>query len=401
MAAEEAVARALDHARSLDAERSEGIAQRLIPELQELAEHIASSSATTSSDAEPIGGDVVERSLADAVAALRAEREAVTQDSRQNRALAGRVGTSVALLGVCGAAAGLVAGFGVARGVARSVEELGGAVHSLHDSLIEGDPLIRPPTELRELIAAMSHVRNQTAGMVTELERSRESAARADQLAAVGQLAAGIAHELRNPLTAIKLLVDSALDESTGLDERELGVIAEEIQRMQQMLQTFLDFARPPKPAMRQVGVDDLCRQAVEVARPRARRLGIEIELHDDPQVRISADPQQLRQVLLNLLINAIDAQPAGGRIRLRYSTVAAEDAVAIEVVDDGSGIDEDVIQRIFEPFVSTKDTGVGLGLAVSRRIVQSHGGTLTAANLPDGGAVFRIVLPFGAVGSA
>ncbi|MCA9235101.1 MAG: hypothetical protein KDA44_06505, partial [Planctomycetales bacterium] len=355
VAAQEAVARALAHARSLAAETNVTIARRLVPELERLAERIARVAAAPDEVPQAIGSEDVAQPLADAVAALRAEREAVTVDSRENRALAGRIGTSVALLGVCGAAAGIVTGLGVARGVARSVEELGGAVHSLHESLTEGDPPTRPPTELRELVTAMSHVRNQTAGMVTELERTRESAARADQLAAVGQLAAGIAHELRNPLTAVKLLVDSALDEATGLDDRELGVIAEETQRMQQMLQTFLDFARPPKPAMKEVAVDDLCRQAVEVARPRAKRLGIEIELPEDPQIRISADPQQLRQVLLNLLINAIDAQPDGGRICLSYPSSEPDGDVAIEVADAGPGIDDEVADRIFEPFVSTK----------------------------------------------
>lgn len=394
IAAQEAARAAVGNARRLDALGSERANRSLVQQLQNVAERIANIDSAPAQNVEQIRNELTAGLLADALNRLQAERAAVTDDSRQNRILAERVGTSVALLGLCGAAAGLVTGLGVARGVARSVEELGGTVHKLHESLTDGELSIEPPTELRELVTAMSRVRDQTAGMVTELERSRESAARADQLAAVGQLAAGIAHELRNPLTAIKLLVDSALDAGDGLDGRELAVIAEETQRMHQMLQTFLDFARPPKLAVQETSLSELCQQAVEVARPRARRLGIVIVVKALPAVSVLVDPRQLRQVLLNLIINAIDAQPTGGRIDLSSSLLADSDQVVIEVADAGPGIDDEVADRIFEPFVSTKDTGIGLGLAVSRRIIQSHDGELGAENLAGGGAKFRIVLP-------
>ncbi|MBX3427828.1 MAG: hypothetical protein KF688_19265 [Pirellulales bacterium] len=335
---------------------------------------------------------ITRETLAAAMELLNANRLELTEQSRQNRLLAGRVGTSLALLGVSGAAAGLLAGFGVARGVASSIAELGGSLQSLTASLAAGEPALSPAAGLPELVAAMSQVRAKTEGIVTELERTRETAARADQLAAVGQLAAGIAHELRNPLTAVKLLTDAAIEQHEPLALNELIVVRDEADRMQQMLQTFLDFARPPRLVRRSVDLSDVARQTIELAKSRADRLGVMLVLDATDVVELEADPQQLRQVLVNLIFNAIEAQPGGGRIDVAVRT-AGERAI-VEVADRGPGISPQIVARLFEPFVSTKETGVGLGLAVSQRIIASHGGRVEGFNPPSGGALFRVELP-------
>ncbi|WP_145382907.1 ATP-binding protein [Botrimarina mediterranea] len=324
---------------------------------------------------------------------LNANQGTLEAISSENVLFARRVGTGLAFLGLCGSAAGLIAGLGVSRSVVRSIETLGGSVQSLSESLTEGASPAQPTSELQELIDVMSEVQVKTEGMVTELQRSRETAARADQLSAVGQLASGIAHELRNPLTAIKLLADNSAEQGEPMNAAEVAMIREEAARMEQMLQTFLDFARPPRLVRGRVDAVAEVLQAVDIVRPRAERVGVTIEHQVDGAVELLADRQQLRQVLLNLMINAIDAQPGGGEVLVTIGPAADGEAV-IEVADRGAGIDPEIEPRLFEPFVSTKDTGIGLGLAVSQRIVASHGGRIAAENRPDGGAAFSVQLP-------
>lgn len=324
---------------------------------------------------------------------LRSNQDVLEATSSRNMQLARRVGTGLAFLGLCGSAAGLIAGLGVSRSVVRSIEALGGSVQSLSESLTEGTVSTQPTGELQELIHVMSEVQVKTEGMVTELQRSRETAARADQLSAVGQLASGIAHELRNPLTAIKLLADTTVERGESMTPAEVAMIRDEAARMEQMLQTFLDFARPARLIRDRVDAVAEAQQAIDIVRPRAERVGVTIRHRIGSAVDLLADRQQLRQVLLNLLINAIDAQPGGGEIVVRIGPSAGGEA-SIEVADRGDGIRPEIQQRLFEPFVSSKETGIGLGLAVSQRIVNSHGGRITAANRPDGGAAFCVRLP-------
>ncbi len=332
--------------------------------------------------------------LVEAADSLLEANQAVLEDnSSRNVELSHRVGTGLAFLGLCGSAAGLIAGLGVSWSVARSIEALGGSVQSLNESLTDGNSPVQPTSELRELLQVMSEVQVKTEGMVSELQRSRETAARADQLSAVGQLAAGIAHELRNPLTAIKLLADATAEQGESMTPSEVAMIREEAARMEQMLQTFLDFARPARLVRNRVDAVAEARQVIDIVRPRAERVGVAIKHRIEGPAELLADRQQIRQVLLNLLINAIDAQPNGGEIVVRVGPAEGREAV-IEVADRGVGIDPEIQGRLFEPFVSSKETGIGLGLAVSQRIVTSHGGRITAQNRPGGGATFRVLLP-------
>ena len=332
--------------------------------------------------------------LAKAQALLDRRQAAVAEESRQNRLNAGRIGTSLAILGLCGAGAGLLAGFGVARGITRSIEQLGGSVHSVAETIFQdGESLLPRPEGLHDLLATVSDIRQKTVGIMDELEQSREKATRSDQLAAVGQLAAGVAHELRNPLTAVKLLVDGAVERDMPLKGTELLVLQDEVAHMEQMTQSFLDFARPPKLTRQTVEIDQLAEQCVELVRRRCETLGIKLTCQADSMPAMG-DPQQLRQVILNVLLNAIDAQPDGGAIDVCIREDSESGVCRIEIADAGPGVSGEHRERIFEPFVSTKETGMGLGLAISRRIVRSHGGEITTCNRAGRGAVFSIQLP-------
>jgi signal transduction histidine kinase len=226
---------------------------------------------------------------------------------------------------------------------------------------------------------------------------------RAEQLAAVGQLAAGVGHEIRNPLTSIKMLVQTAQEDGGGLTADDLRVIEGEVRRMERSLRTFLDFARSPAPdpgppalGRRPTDLGPLIADVAELLRGRAEKQRVRIDLDLPPgRVEVTADGEQLRQVLVNLGLNALDAMPGGGSLKFglrRWATGPVE----VEVADTGPGIAAAMMPRLFEPFASTKDTGLGLGLVISKRIVEDHGGTIAAANRPGGGASFFVKLHSG-----
>ncbi|MBO0699758.1 MAG: histidine kinase, partial [Zavarzinella sp.] len=221
-------------------------------------------------------------------------------------------------------------------------------------------------------------------------------ALRAEQLAAVGQLAAGVAHEVRNPLMSMKLLTESALA-GGELTPDDLRVINDQIGRLEQTVTGLLDFARPSPPRRAVADLRGVLSAAVDLVRGRADLQNVRLEVTAPPDpVPAAVDVSQLTGVLVNLLLNALDALPGGGRIGVAV-THTAENEVSLTVTDTGPGIAPAVLARLFEPFVSTKDTGTGLGLNVCRRVARDHGGAIRGENVPGGGARFIVTLPGGA----
>jgi two-component system sensor histidine kinase HydH len=219
---------------------------------------------------------------------------------------------------------------------------------------------------------------------------------RAEQLAAVGQLAAGVAHELRNPLTSIKMLVQAQREETeaTGIPAEDLNVIELEIRRMERCLQSFLNFARPPKLERRPIEVRQIIDRTLALIGGRARKQNVAVTFsRPDFPVIVDADGEQIQQLLVNLVLNSLDVLPRGGRLEIELDS-PDRGQVELRVRDTGPGIAPDFAPRLFQPFVSSKETGLGLGLVISRRIAEGHGGTLKAENQAGGGACFRTRLP-------
>lgn len=229
-----------------------------------------------------------------------------------------------------------------------------------------------------------------------EQRQQEQHLLRAEQMMAIGQVAAGVAHELRNPLTSIKGLIQVNLREarSLGLPEEDLAVIEHEIRRMERTLQTFLDFARPPKPMRRHLDPSAVVQRVFALVGGRAKKQGVSLRLiQPNTPVWLEADQDLLQQLILNLVLNSLDAMPQGGRVEVELRP-PRDGLVELQVRDTGSGIPAHILPKVFETFVSSKETGIGLGVPLSKRIAEDHGGSLSAYNLPTGGACFLLRLP-------
>jgi signal transduction histidine kinase len=202
---------------------------------------------------------------------------------------------------------------------------------------------------------------------------------------------------VRNPLATIKVLVEGALRarNASPLSREELTVMHGEIARLERIVQDYLDFARPPELNRSLGDLRDVVDQAAALLQTAARRQGVRLGV-EQPSGPIWAkvDHDQLRAVLVNLLLNAIEAMPQGGPLRVALDATGRE--TKLTVTDTGSGIHPDILKRLFSPFVTSKPSGTGLGLCISKRIVESHGGRITAANRAEGGAVVTLTLPSG-----
>jgi signal transduction histidine kinase len=301
------------------------------------------------------------------------------------------------LIGGLGGGAGLLLGFGVARGLALSIRRLRvqvrGAVGKLGPDLPEivltGEGVFGGLHEDLDLLTA------RIEDVVRQLQQRDREVLRAEQLAAVGQLAAGVGHEVRNPLTSIKMLVQAGLEDGDrpGLTPEDLRIIVSEIRRVERSLQTFLDFARPPKPERRPVDLLPVVDTVLGLVRGRAEKQRVVTQVSAPPGgVTLTADAGQLQQVMINLVLNALDAMPTGGILSVLIRN--APDHIEVEVTDTGPGVPKDMVPRLFQPFASSKETGLGLGLVISRRIVEDHKGAIEAMNRPGGGASVLISLP-------
>lgn len=332
--------------------------------------------------------------------ALAEERLQMAQGNL--RTLTTWTGWLLLTLGLGGAATGIFSGYNLARALRRQLVELTVSVNSATGSLgalgETFEPIqVSPTGDLSQVQSMVDLLADRVAGVVRRVQASERESMRQSQLAALGQLAAGLAHELRNPLTAIKTLVEAARDSQTGasLDDRDLQVVDEELGRLDATLQAFLDYARPPRMVRKEVDLRDVVQRTVQLAAPRAERQSTQIDVRLPGSAALqTVDPEQLRQVLLNLLLNALDAVGNGGRVAIALNQPSADTPTQISVEDTGPGIAPELLDQLFEPFISSKPSGSGLGLTISQRIVENHGGTLTAENRPEGGARLTVSLP-------
>ncbi len=213
------------------------------------------------------------------------------------------------------------------------------------------------------------------------------------------QLSASIAHEIRNPITAVKSLVQQMGEDPADVDQEEYARVAiEELERVERSITHLLRYAREEETRVAAVEMEDVLESALETFRDRARRSGVEIVRRYDGPGTLEGDAEQLRRVVINLVANALDAFEERGvespRIDVSMGANLASTQVWVRVADNARGIDPETRQRIFDPFYTSRDQGTGLGLALCRKIVDAHGGTIELSSTPGEGSEFVLTFP-------
>jgi signal transduction histidine kinase len=240
----------------------------------------------------------------------------------------------------------------------------------------------------------------ENARLSRQLRRSESVLERANRLSSLGTLAGGIAHEIRNPLVAVKtfldLLPERLEDRAFLANFRSLSL--SELRRVTNLINDLLSLGKTTTAGRRIVTVADTLEPVVRLMESTAHKREVRLVEQVAPGLPpVWADPDQLKQIILNLLLNAIDVSPAGGEVRLSVRKAPANDeepAVVLEISDDGPGIPREQLEDIFLPFFTTKDTGTGLGLAMVHQMVVDHGGEITVNSVVGRGTVFRVTLP-------
>jgi signal transduction histidine kinase len=234
----------------------------------------------------------------------------------------------------------------------------------------------------------------------SELERSREHLLQAEKMALVGKLAAGTAHSIRNPLTSLKMRLFSLTRtlRLTLQQKEDFEVISEEIRHIDTIVQNFLEFSRPPKLRMQQVQPSEVVDAAIQLLRHRLQAYDVRVKQFRPPFLPlIEADPEQLKEVIVNLVVNACEAMKKGGTLEIHEEVNSAGPCgatLSIRVLDEGPGIPPGTAEKIFQPFFTTKEEGTGLGLSIAARIIEQHGGRLELGTRDGEGAAFVISLP-------
>jgi signal transduction histidine kinase len=244
--------------------------------------------------------------------------------------------------------------------------------------------------------------RDMIAPLRLKLVESQSLAERNEKLASLGMLAAGVAHEIRNPLTAIKaaLYIQQKKFQPGSAERADVEVVEREILRLERIVNDFLQFARPTDPKLVEISADQVLLETQRLMAPQLASNKIRLQFQPAALMRIQADPEQIKQVLINLVQNAADSIVKDGTITLsarhdrKRLTNGETDVVILEVSDTGRGIPPEVQKRLFDPFFTTKDNGTGLGLPIAARIVQNHGGALQYQTQMHRGTTFGIVLP-------
>lgn len=319
-------------------------------------------------------------------ARITAAREQIRNDAQLTTVLA-----SAAL--VCVLVLGMVLAYILLIQVLGPIRQLALATDSKKSDAGMGNEVKALSMRFQNLIDDVDQTRSK-------LKWSREHLAQAEKWALVGKLAAGVAHSIRNPLTSVKMRLFS-MERTLALapsQKEDFEVISEEIRHIDTIVQNFLEFSRPPKLKMQKISPSDAVDMAMQLLRYRLESYDVKVDVKRDERLpEIPADPDQLKEVFVNLMVNACEAMVDGGVISVTEEVGSSESVgpvVLIKMADNGPGVPESIQEKLFQPFFSTKEEGTGLGLSIATRIVEEHGGWLDLKSKEGEGATFIITLP-------
>lgn len=310
--------------------------------------------------------------------------------------------TLLAVLVILGGGSALAVAIGGAPHLGRPLFELILRVKGSAGGDLVEKVNIADRAELDHLDSRVRSLLDKVYAINQDLQTTRGMLIRSEKMAALGHISAGIAHEIRNPLAAIKLLLHPLQKSVAGNPDlaEDLRVIAREVDRMERFIQTFLDFARPREPQMRAVPVETVVRDTLDLVASHLANGAIAVRTDfPSPRPLVDADGEQIEQVFVNIVLNAIQAMDQGGTLSVTIATGWDRVAVGRRMVrvafrDTGPGIAPEVLGTLFDPFVTTRAEGTGLGLSIAHQIVDQHRGWIEAVNNPDGGVTFNVWLP-------
>jgi two-component system sensor histidine kinase HydH len=249
------------------------------------------------------------------------------------------------------------------------------------------------------LVEKEQRARRDVEQKMIEMQAMEAQLVRAGRLQSLGELSAGLAHEIKNPLASLQAAAAIVADESPESSPRRkmVTILQKEIDRMAALLERFLAFARPGQMTFAKVKLAQLLEQAVALVKPQAevRRVALQVDAVAPPTV-LEGDADKLTQVLLNVLLNAVQFSPEGGRVEVRCQeqTMPQGRFAVVSILDEGPGIPATDRERVFDPFFSTREQGTGLGLAIASRLMDEHGGYIEVGDPPGKGAELRLAFP-------
>jgi signal transduction histidine kinase len=272
----------------------------------------------------------------------------------------------------------------------------------LADNLYSGRPITHEQVQLLAMFATQAALAIETAeayekveDQMRQLKQAQDRLLRSERLATVGEMAAHVAHEIRNPLVTIGGFARVIL---RGLDPNSpqashAKIIVEEVMRLENILKNVMDFTKPSAPQKVETDINRILEDTCKLIQAEATPRSVTVSESFDPGLpRITADPAQMKQAFLNIMRNALESMDRGGCLSVR--TQGDHSAIVIVISDTGRGIPDSVLKHIFDPFFTTKPQGTGLGLAVTRKVVEEHGGDVVATSKVGSGTTFTITLP-------
>lgn len=303
-----------------------------------------------------------------------------------------RSATTISLVATSGVLLVAIVGIIIAGNITAPVKQL----VEVTEQIAAGDLTAEATVKTRDEIGALANSFNQMTG---ELRRSRDKLVQSEKLAAVGQLAAGIAHEIRNPLTSIKMIVQLLRrrfrEDEAG--QESVQAVLDEINRLEIIINGLLDFARPMEVVLRPTDVADVINDVLKIMEADLRHRKIKLAKNmDETLPKVMLDANRMKQVFMNVILNSMQAMPEGGTLAIAVTSggsVSSHRVVRVEISDTGVGMSQAVLAHVFEPFFSTRSGGTGLGLANVKKIMEQHGGSIQIESTEKQGTKVNIGL--------
>lgn len=289
---------------------------------------------------------------------------------------------------------GILVGLLMARRIIQPILILNRAVLQLEEETLGEDIEVLGIGEVRELTSSFNKMSRKLRDSVETMKTAQNNLVRKEKLYVLGEFSASLAHEIKNPLTPIKMLIQRAHDQHEPLEGGDLDVINDELKRIDTIVSQFLGYARITEPHLEKIDINMLLQDVLVLSQSKIKNSKIELilDLNSTP-LMVSINPDSLKQVMINLILNAVQAMPGGGILKL--ITRGEEDGIKVEVNDSGIGMTEEQLEKAFDPFFTTKQDGTGLGLSIILSIIENHHGSIDLFSEANRGTRVLVRLPY------